>query len=93
MNKAYLYIILGLAGLYFGGEWVVEGAVKIAKNLGISEALIGLTVVAVGTSLPELVTSAVAAFKKNSDMAVGNVVGSNIFIYSGFWVSVHLLNL
>jgi cation:H+ antiporter len=57
----------------------VDGAVKLASNLGTSQALIGLTVVAVGTSLPELVTSATAAFKKNADIAVGNVVGSNIF--------------
>ena len=77
--KSILYILLGLAGLVFGGRFIVEGAVAIAKGLGISETVIGLTVVAVGTSLPELATSVVAAYKKNVDIAVGNVVGSNIF--------------
>lgn len=69
----------GLAGLLWGGQWIVTGAVQISRALGVDEALIGLTVVAVGTSLPELATSAVAARKGNADIAVGNVVGSNIF--------------
>lgn len=69
----------GLAGLIIGGRWVVDSAITIARLLGVSEALIGLTIVAIGTSLPELVTSAVAAYKKHSDIAVGNIVGSNIF--------------
>ena len=77
--KAIILIILGLLGLYFGGRWVVNSAVKLALSLGISEELIGLSIVAIGTSLPELVTSAVAAVKKESDIAIGNVVGSNIF--------------
>lgn len=77
--KAVLFILLGLAGLVIGGKWVVDGAVFMAQRFGLSESLIGLTIVAVGTSLPELATSAVAAYKKNSDIAVGNVVGSNIF--------------
>ena len=72
-------IILGIAGLTAGGKWVVEGAVRLAAVLGASRSLLGLTVVAVGTSLPELATSAVAAYRKNPDIAVGNVVGSNIF--------------
>lgn len=72
-------VILGLAGLGLGGKWIVTGAVTIAGKLGISESVIGLTVVAVGTSLPELATSAVAAYRKNVEIAVGNVVGSNIF--------------
>lgn len=74
-----LTIIGGILSLYLGGRWVVEGAILIASHLGMSEALIGLTIVAIGTSLPELVTSVVAAYKGNSDIAVGNVVGSNIF--------------
>lgn len=79
ISKATLYIFLGMVGLFLGGEWVVDGAVKIAKLFGFSETFIGLTVIAVGTSLPELFTSAVAASKGNADLAVGNVVGSNIF--------------
>jgi len=74
-----LMVAGGLGGLIFGGTWIVDGAVHIATDLGLSESLIGLTIVAVGTSLPELATSAVAAHKGNVDIAVGNVVGSNIF--------------
>ena len=70
---------MGLAGLFFGGQFFVDGAVNIARDLGMSERVIGLTIVAIGTSLPELATSVVAAFKKKADIAVGNVVGSNIF--------------
>ncbi len=72
-------ILVSLVGLYFGGDWVVKGAVEIANYFGLSQSFIGLTIVAVGTSLPELVTSAVAAAKNKSDLAVGNVIGSNIF--------------
>lgn len=79
LPKSLLFIILGLVGLFFGGKFIVEGAIDIARSLGISESVIGLTVVAAGTSMPELATSVVAAFKKNSDIAIGNVVGSNIF--------------
>lgn len=82
--KSSLFILLGLVGLVLGGKWVVDGAVYIATMLDISQSLIGLTVVAVGTSLPELATSAVAAYKKQTDIAIGNVVGSNIF--NIFWV-------
>ena len=78
------YIILGLIGLVAGGQWIVNSATTIAKSFGLSEALIGLTIVAIGTSLPELATSAVAAYKKNTDIAIGNVVGSNIF--NVFWI-------
>lgn len=78
-RRASAYIALGIIGLYFGGDWVVDGAVGIAQLLGVNDALIGLTIVAVGTSSPELVASAVAAYRKQSDIAVGNVVGSNIF--------------
>ncbi len=77
--KSVLFIVLGLVGLTLGGKWIVDGAVGIATKLGMSESLVGLTIVAVGTSLPELATSAVAAYKRNTDIAVGNVVGSNIF--------------
>jgi cation:H+ antiporter len=77
--KESAIVLLGIAMLYFGGRWVVDGAVHFAKLMGMSEAFIGLTVIAIGTSLPELVTSIVAARKGNVDVAVGNVVGSNIF--------------
>lgn len=77
--KAILFILLGLAGLIGGGRLLVTGAISIAQSLGISERIIGLTVVSIGTSLPELATSIIAARKKNADMAIGNVVGSNIF--------------
>ena len=70
---------IGFVALILGSQWVVDGAVKLATALGVSEAVIGLTIVAVGTSLPELATSATAAYRKNADIAVGNVVGSNIF--------------
>lgn len=79
MVRAILYIILGISALFLGGTWVVDGAVTIAKAMGLSESFIGLTIVAVGTSLPELVTSATAAYRRSIDIAVGNVVGSNIF--------------
>ena len=71
--------ILGLAAIIYGGDLVVDNASIIAKGLGMSEALVGLTIVAVGTSLPELVTSIVASLKKENDIAMGNVIGSNIF--------------
>ena len=74
-----LLIILGLVLLMVGGKFTVNGAVNIAKTLNVSEKLIALTIVSIGTSLPELATSAVAAYKKQADIAVGNVIGSNIF--------------
>jgi cation:H+ antiporter len=77
--KAVLFIIFGLVGLVLGGEMIVKSAVKIAVNLGVSDAIIGLTIVALGTSLPELATSVIAATKHNCDIALGNVIGSNIF--------------
>lgn len=82
--KSILMIILGLIGLSLGGKWIVEGAVYFAKIFNVSEALISLTILSVGTSLPELTTSAVAAYKGKKDIAIGNVVGSNIF--NIFWV-------
>lgn len=78
-TKTALFLLFGLAGLFLGGRMVVNHAVNIARELHVSEKLIALTIVSGGTSLPELVTSAVAAMKKRCDMAVGNVVGSNIF--------------
>lgn len=77
--KIFLFIILGLAGLVLGGNLFVESACDIALSLGISETVVGLTIVAAGTSLPELATSVVAARKGSSAIAIGNVVGSNIF--------------
>lgn len=72
-------LVAGLALLILGARFLVEGAVSLARGYGVSEAFIGLTIVAVGTSLPELVTSVVAALRRHSDIAVGNIIGSNIF--------------
>lgn len=77
--RAVLLVFAGLAGLIFGGELIVDKATAIARTWGVSEAVIGVTIVALGTSLPELATSAIAAFKHNTDLAIGNVIGSNIF--------------
>ncbi len=76
-------VVVGSIGLVFGGWAIVEGAVTVARALGISQVIIGLTVVAVGTSLPELATSLVAALRDEADIAVGNVIGSNIFNLAG----------
>lgn len=83
-TKSIFFVLVGILGLVVGGKWIVDGAVTFATNLGVSEALIGLTIVAIGTSLPELATSAVAAYRRNVDIAVGNIVGSNIF--NVFWI-------
>ena len=77
--KSAVYIVAGLAGIVLGGDLVVDSACEIAETFGLSQTFIGLTIVALGTSLPELVTSMVAAGKGENDLAVGNVVGSNIF--------------
>ncbi|RXJ52697.1 calcium/sodium antiporter [Gelidibacter gilvus] len=77
--KIWGLIVLGLIGLVIGGKLIVDNAVTIASDLGVSEKIIGLTIIAAGTSLPELMTSVVAAMKKNSDIAIGNIIGSNIF--------------
>ena len=79
VRRAIALIIGGIAGLVVGGELIVKSAVDLAMRFGMSEAVIGLTIVALGTSLPELATSVVAATKKNCDIALGNVIGSNIF--------------
>lgn len=79
MWKSLAFIIGGLAGLIIGGQLFVDGASGVARSLGVSDSIIGLTLVAGGTSLPELATSITAALKKNSGIAVGNVIGSNLF--------------
>jgi len=84
MLRSTMMVLAGVAGLVVGGKWIVDGAVAFATSFGVSEALIGLTIVAIGTSLPEMATSVVAAYKKNVDIAVGNIVGSNIF--NVFWI-------
>jgi len=83
-GSVFIKIALGTVGLWLGGEWIVNGAIEIATFFGISKGLIGLTVVAIGTSLPELAASIVAIRKSSVDIAVGNVVGSNLF--NIFWV-------
>lgn len=86
LAKALVYIVLGLAGLILGGEMIVRGSVRVATELGVPDAIIGLTIVALGTSLPELATSVVAATKHNCDLALGNIVGSvsfNVFFILG----------
>lgn len=77
--KYVIYTVGGLAAIIFGGDMVVKNAIVIATALGMSETLVGLTIVAVGTSLPELITSVTAALKNKSEIAVGNIIGSNIF--------------
>ena len=79
MHTSLLYVVLGLAAIIVGGNLVVDNACRIAAAFGLSETLIGLTIVAIGTSLPELVTSITASRKGESGLALGNVVGSNIF--------------
>lgn len=79
VQRSWAYVLVGLTALVVGGRFVVGGASEVARFFGVSEAMIGLTVVAVGTSLPELMTSVLAARKGRADIAVGNVVGSNIF--------------
>lgn len=78
-RKIVIFIILGIAGLILGGNFVVNSAVSIAKIFHVSDKIIALTIISIGTGLPELVTSIVAATKKNSSIALGNIVGSNIF--------------
>lgn len=79
MVKSIFYVILGILGLKFGGDLTVNNAVEVAKHFNVSEKIISLTILAIGTSLPELVTSVTAAIKGNSDIAIGNIIGSNIF--------------
>lgn len=94
--KSSVFIVGGLAGLIFGGRLFVDGASEIARGLGVSESVIGLTLVAAGTSLPELATSVVSALKKNAGIAIGNVVGScifNVFFILGASASISPLPL
>ncbi len=77
--KAIGFLALGLVGLYFGSEWLLKGAVGIAESAGMEQHVIGLTIVAFGTSAPELVASCVAAFRQQTDISIGNLIGSNIF--------------
>lgn len=79
MPKSIGLCLVGIVGIVLGGDWVVDAASDIAITFGMSQSMVGLTIVAVGTSLPELVTSIVAARKGESDIALGNVIGSNIF--------------
>lgn len=79
LGKDILFIVIGCGGLYFGADWFVGSARNLAFTLGVSERVIGITVLALGTSLPELVTAIVASIKKETDLALGNLMGSNIF--------------
>jgi len=79
LAKTWIYVILGFIGLFLGGKLMVDHAVIIARTLQVSEKFIALTIISAGTSIPELATSAVAAYKKRYDLSVGNIVGSNIF--------------
>jgi cation:H+ antiporter len=92
ISKSVLYIIAGGLGLYFGGDWIVSGSQKISEDFNISQSFIGLTMIALATSLPELVTSIISARKKNSAMAIGNAIGSNIlniFFVLGISAIIH----
>ena len=80
---AILMILSAVGGLYFAAEWFVTGAREVALQWGVSERVIGISVVAVGTSMPELMTSLIAAFKKEADLSVGNIIGSNFFNIAG----------
>lgn len=79
MVKSLIYVVLGIAGLILGGKLIVDNAVAIAEGFGISETIIGLTIVAVGTSLPEIATVVVATYRGHPEVAIGNVLGSNVF--------------
>lgn len=94
--RALIYSLAGIAGIIFGGDLVVDSAVTIARDFGIDEILIGLTIVALGASLPELVISVVAALKGETDIAVGNVIGSNIFnllLVLGLSATIHPIGI
>lgn len=77
--KDLLFLLLGFVGLFYGADWLIDSVVTIAQDYGISEKLISVTVVAFGTSLPELVTSCTAAYRKETDISIGNLIGSNVF--------------
>ena len=92
MPKAVIFILIGAVGIAVGGDVVVDSASRIAIDLGMSQTLVGLTIVSIGTSIPELVTSIVAARKNEVDMALGNAVGSCIFniLYNIIWLEIKL---
>ncbi len=77
--KDVIFLIIGVVGLYFGAEWLIKGVVIVGNEFNISQKFISVTVVAFGTSIPELVTSAVAAYRKETDISIGNLIGSNVF--------------
>jgi cation:H+ antiporter len=77
--KSVFFLMLGLLGLYFGAQWLIDGAKSLGESAGLSKHVIGITIVAFGTSVPELVTSVVAAYRKEMEISVGNLIGSNIF--------------
>jgi len=79
LPKSLLFILIGIVGLAYGAKWLLNGAVDIATNFGVTEHVIGVTILAFGTSIPELITSIMAALKKQTDISVGNLIGSNIF--------------
>jgi len=94
ISKDLLLILAGCLGLFYGSEWFVGAAQNMARHIGVSERVIGITIVALGTSLPELVTATVAAYKKESDLAMGNLLGSNIFnILSILGISSMITNI
>lgn len=78
-SLSILWVSIGLVGLYFGAQWLIDGAKSLGEDMGLSKHVIGITVVAFGTSVPELVTCVVAAYRKQMDISVGNLIGSNIF--------------
>jgi cation:H+ antiporter len=77
--KSMAFVLMGCVGLIFGGQWLLDGAVSFSIKMGVSERVIAITVIAFGTSVPELITSAVAAFRKETDISIGNLIGSNVF--------------
>ena len=94
--KVIIWLIIGIAGLYFGSEWLVSGATGIAQDFGVSDRVISLTMVALGTSIPELAASVMAAIKKEKDLSLGNLIGSNIFNIGsvlGITAIIHPLDL
>lgn len=78
ISISFIFLVFGIIGLYFGSDMFVDNAVEISKIFGVSERIVGITVIAIGTSLPEMVTSIIAALKKETDIAIGNILGSNI---------------
>jgi len=79
VGKSIFFLLIGLIGLYFGAQWLIDGAKSLGESAGLSKHVIGITIVAFGTSVPELVTSVVAAYRKEMEISVGNLIGSNIF--------------